>query len=101
MALPFNNPVSEIHPGFGSPSYKGSATQTLTATGTAAIVIANTATTPSSSGVAFNVGGGPAPTCGRWHLRWVNATSTATIALSVTVTDGTHTWVVASIPASA
>ena len=30
----------------------------------------------------------------------VNATSTTTLALEVTVTDGTNTWVVATIPAS-
>ena len=101
MALPFVNPISQCMPGFGSPSYQGSATQTPTVTGAVTITIANTATTPSTGGTPFNVSGGPAPTSGKWHLRMVNATSTTTLALAVQVTDGTNTWTVATIPASA
>lgn len=101
MALPFKQPVAQIHPGFGSPSYKGSATQTLVATGAATITISNTATTPSAGGTGFNLGGGPAPTAGRWHIRYTNATSTATFAVLVTVTDGTNTWTVGNVPALA
>lgn len=101
MALPFQNPVSQCMPGFGSPSNDGSVTQTLTATGVATMVIGATATTPSTSGVAFNVNGGPAPTSGKWHFRVVNMTNTATVALVVQVTDGTNTWNVAQISANA
>jgi hypothetical protein len=101
MALPFKNPVSQCMPGFGSPSYQGSATQTGTATGTITITIGATATTPSTSGVAFNASGGPAPSSGKWHMRVVGATSTTTAALTVQVSDGTVTVDVASIPAAA
>ena len=100
MALPFTNPVSQCMPGFGSPSNDGSVTQTLSATGAATLVIGATATTPSTSGVAFNVNGGPAPSSGKWHFRIVAGTSTLTCALVVQVTDGTNTWNVASIPAT-
>jgi hypothetical protein len=88
-------------PGFGSGSFYGAVTQTPTATGANTLVIANTSTTPSTGGTAFNTGGGPAPTSGKWHLRITNATSTATVALVVQVTDGTNVWDVASIPAAA
>jgi hypothetical protein len=101
MALPFANPVSQCMPGFGSGSYQGSATQTLTATGSATLVIANTSTTPSTGGTAFNTSGGPAPTAGKWHLRVVAATSTSTLAFAVQVTDGTNVWAVANISATA
>lgn len=100
MALPFVNPVSQCMPGFGSASFNGAVTQTLTATGAATMVIGATATTPSTSGVAFNVSGGPAPTSGKWHFRIVNGTSTLTCALVVQVSDGTNTWNVAAIPAT-
>lgn len=100
MALPFQNPVSECMPGFGSPSFYGAATQTPTTTAALTITIGATATTPSTGGTPFNLNGGPAPSSGKWHLRMVNATSTTTLALEVTVTDGTNTWVVATIPAS-
>ena len=101
MALPFANPVSQCMPGFGSPSFYGSATQTPTTTAAVTITIGATATTPSTGGTAFNLNGGPAPTSGKWHLRMTNATSTATLALAVQVSDGTSTWTVATIPASA
>lgn len=95
MALPFVNPVSECMPGFGSPSYTGSATETLTATGT--IVVAATSTTPSTGGTPFNTSGGPAPSSGKWHLRVVNGTGTTpTLQINVEVSDGTNTWIVAS-----
>jgi hypothetical protein len=94
MALPFNNPVSQCMPGFGSPSCYGSATQTATATGTVTITIGQLATTPTASGTAFNLSGMPAPTSGKWHLRVVAGTTTATIAVTVQVTDGTNTWTV-------
>jgi hypothetical protein len=100
MALPFANPVSQCMPGFGSPSFYGAATQTPTTTAALTLTIGATATTPSTGGTPFNLNGGPAPTSGKWHLRMVNATSTTTLALEVTVSDGTNTWVVATIPAS-
>jgi hypothetical protein len=100
MALPFNSPVSQCMPGFGSPSYYGAATQTPTTTAALTININNTATTPSTGGTPFNLSGGPPPSSGKWHLRMTSATSTTTLALEVTVTDGTNTVVVATIPAS-
>jgi hypothetical protein len=101
MALPFANPVSQCMPGFGSPSLYGAATQTPTTTAAVTITIGATATTPSAGGTPFNLSGGPAPTSGKWHLRMTNATSTTTLALAVQVSDGTNTWTVATIPASA
>ena len=101
MALPFANPVSQCMPGFGSPSFYGAATQTPTTTAAVTITIGATATTPSTGGTAFNLNGGPAPTSGKWHLRMVNATSTTTLAAAIEVSDGTNTWTVATIPASA
>jgi hypothetical protein len=101
MALPFANPVSQCMPGFGSPSLYGAATQTPTTTAAVTITIGATATTPSTGGTPFNLSGGPAPTSGKWHLRMTNATSTTTLALAVQVSDGTNTWTVATIPASA
>jgi hypothetical protein len=100
MALPFANPVSQCMPGFGSPSFYGAATQTPTTTAAVTITIGATATTPSTGGTAFNLNGGPAPTSGKWHLRMVNATSTTTLAAAIEVSDGTNTWIVATIPAS-
>lgn len=100
MALPFANPVSQCMPGFGSPSFYGAATQTPTTTAAVTLTIGATATTPSTGGTPFNLNGGPAPTSGKWHLRMTNATATTTLALEVTVSDGTNTWVVATIPAS-
>ncbi len=101
MALPFANPVSQCMPGFGSPSFYGSATQTPTTTAAVTITIGATATTPSTGGTGFNLNGGPAPTSGKWHLRMTNATSTTTLAAAIQVSDGTNTWTVATIPASA
>ena len=101
MALPFANPVSQCMPGFGSPSFYGAATQTPTTTAAVTITIGATATTPSTGGTAFNLNGGPAPTSGKWHLRMVNATLTTTLAAAIEVSDGTNTWTVATIPASA
>ena len=101
MSLPFANPVSQCMPGFGSPSYYGSATSGTSNTSAVTIIIANTATTPSTGGTPFNLNGGPAPTSGKWHLRLVGATSTTALSLQVEVTDGTNTWVVATIPVSA
>ena len=100
MALPFKNPVSQCMPGFGAPGFYGSVTQTPTATGANTLVIGATATTPSTSGTAFNLNGGPAPTSGKWHLRMAPAVGTPTLALQVTVSDGTNTVTVATIPAS-
>jgi hypothetical protein len=88
-------------PGFGSPSLYGAATQTPTTTAAVTITIGATATTPSTGGTAFNLNGGPAPTSGKWHLRMVNATLTTTLAAAIEVSDGTNTWTVATIPASA
>jgi len=100
MALPFANPVSQCMPGFGSPSFYGAATQTPTTTAAVTLTIGGTATTPSTGGTPFNLNGGPAPSSGKWHLRMLNATSTATLALQVTVSDGTNVVTVATIPAS-
>lgn len=100
MALPFQNPVSQCMPGFGAPSYEGSATQTVTTNATTTIVIAATSTTPSTAGTPFNPNGGPAPTSGKWHLRIVNATTTAIVTIQVQVTDGTNIWTV-YLPGSA
>ena len=100
MALPFANPVSQCMPGFGSPSFYGAATQTPTTTAAVTITIGNTATTPSTGGTPFNTSGGPPPSSGKWHLRMAGAAGTPTLALQVTVTDGTNTWTVATIPAS-
>ena len=100
MALPFANSVSQCMPGFGSPSFYGAATQTPTTTAALTITIGATATTPSTGGTPFNLNGGPAPTSGKWHLRMVGAAGTPTLALEITVSDGTNTWVVATIPAS-
>jgi hypothetical protein len=88
-------------PGFGSPSCYGAATQTPTTTAAVTLTIGATATTPSTGGTAFNLNGGPAPSSGKWHLRVTNATSTLTTALAVQVSDGTNTWTVATVPASA
>ena len=101
MALPFANPISQAMPGFGSPSCYGAATQTPTTTAAVTLTIGATATTPSTGGTAFNLNGGPAPSSGKWHLRVTNATSTLTTALAVQVSDGTNTWTVATVPASA
>ena len=101
MALPFANQISQAMPGFGSPSCYGAATQTPTTTAAVTLTIGATATTPSTGGTAFNLNGGPAPSSGKWHLRVTNATSTLTTALAVQVSDGTNTWTVATVPASA
>ena len=101
MALPFANPVSQCMPGFGSPSFYGAATQTPTTTAALTLTIGATATTPSTGGTPFNLNGGPAPTSGKWHLRKVAANGTPTLAVAIQVSDGTNTWTVATIPASA
>ena len=101
MALPFANSVSQCMPGFGSPSFYGAATQTPTTTAAVTLTIGATATTPSTGGTPFNLNGGPAPTSGKWHLRMVNASSGTTLAAAIQVSDGTNTWTVATIPASA
>jgi hypothetical protein len=92
VALPFINNVAQTMPGFGSASYQGSATQTPTTTGTYTIVIANTSTTPSTGGTPFNLSGGPPPHAGKAHIRVVNMTTTATVAVVIQVTDGTNVW---------
>ena len=101
MALPFKNSVAVTMAGYGCPSFKGSATQTFSATGSTTMVIGATTTTPSASGTPFNPYGGPAPTGGMWHLRVTNMTTTATVAVVVQVTDGTNIWVVGILPANA
>lgn len=101
MALPFVRSIASTMPGWGSPSCYGSATQTLAATGGATITIGATATTPSTNGTPFNVNGGPAPSGGKLHLRVVNMTTTATVALVFQVSDGTNTWNVGQIAANA
>ena len=97
MALPFANPVSQCMPGFGSPSYYGSATSGTSNTSAVTIIIGNTATTPSTGGTGFNVSGGPTPTSGKWHLRLVGATSTTALSLAVQVTDGNTLWTVQEV----
>ena len=101
MALPFANPVSQCMPGFGSPSFYGSASSGTSNTSAVTIIIGTTATTPATGGTGFNLNGGPAPTSGKWHLRLVGATSTSVLSLAVQVTDGTNTWTVATIPVAA
>ena len=101
MALPFNNPVSQCMPGFGSPSYYGSATSGTSNTSAVTIIIGNTATTPATGGTGFNLSGGPAPTSGKWHLRMVGATGTSVLSLAVQVTDGNNLVTVATIPVAA
>ncbi len=88
-------------PGFGSPSYYGSATSGTSNTSAVTIIIGNTATTPVTGGTGFNVSGGPTPTSGKWHLRLVGATSTTALSLAVQVTDGNTLTTVATIPVSA
>ena len=88
MALPFANPVSQCMPGFGSPSFYGSASSGTSNTSAVTIIIGTTATTPATGGTGFNLSGGPAPTSGKWHLRLVGATSTSVLSLAVQVTDG-------------
>ena len=89
--MAFVNPVSQIMPGMGSPSYYGYGTITPTAAAKT-ITIANTSTTPSTGGTPFNLSGGPAPTRGKIHVRAYAGTSLGTVALtSVTITDGTTT----------
>ncbi len=88
-------------PGFGSPSYYGSATSGTSNTSAVTIIIGNTATTPVTGGTGFNVSGGPTPTSGKWHLRLVGATSTTVLSLAVQVTDGNTLTTVATIPVSA
>ncbi len=101
MALPFANSVSQCMPGFGSPSFYGAATQTPTTTAAVTLTIGATATTPSTGGTAFNLNGGPAPTSGKWHLRLVGGQGSPTLGLQVTVSDGTTTYTVATVPVSA
>jgi len=101
MALPFANPVSQCMPGFGSPSYYGSATSGTSNTSAVTIIIGNTATTPVTGGTGFNLSGGPTPSSGKWHLRLVGATSTSVLSLAVQVTDGNTLWTVATIPVAA
>ena len=101
MALPFANSVSQCMPGFGSPSFYGAATQTPTTTAAVTLTIGATATTPSTGGTPFNLTGSGAPTCGKWHLRMSAAQGSPTLALQVTISDGTNTWTVATVPASA
>jgi len=101
MALPFQNPVSQCMPGFGSPSFYGAASSGTSNTSAVTISIGTTATTPATGGTGFNVSGGPAPTSGKWHLRLVGATSTTVLSLAVQVSDGTNVWTVATIPVAA
>jgi hypothetical protein len=101
MALPFANSVAQCMPGFGSPSLYGSASSGTSNTVALTIIIGNTATTPATGGTGFNLSGGPAPSAGKWRMRMVGATSTATLAAAVQVTDGVNTYTVATIPASA
>jgi hypothetical protein len=98
MALPFANPISQCMPGFGSPSYYGSASSGTSNTSAVTIIIGNTATTPVTGGTGFNLSGGPVPSSGKWHLRLVGATSTSVLSMNVQVTDGNTLTTVATIP---
>lgn len=101
MALPFINPISQSMPGFGSPSYYGAATQVITTTtGLTTLVIANTSTTPSSNGTPFNTSGGPPPSRGKVRIRATAINASTTVAVTITVTDGTTTAQIAVIPAT-
>jgi len=55
----------------------------------------------SLTNAAFNAAGGPAPHCGKIHLRTSSVGSTGTTAVTFTVTDGTTTEQVGQIPVTA
>ena len=101
MALPFKNTIAATMSGFGSASFKGAATQTITSNATNTITIGATTTTPSANGTPFNPYAGGPPSGGKWRFRVTNMTATAVVAMTVTVSDGTNTWQVANIPANA
>lgn len=102
MALPFVNPVSQTMPGFGSGSFYGSATQTITTTaGLTTLTIANTSTTPSTGGTPFNPGGGPPPSRGKVRIRTNTVNASTTTAITITATDGSSVLQIGQIPATA
>jgi hypothetical protein len=101
MALPFKNTIAATMSGFGSASFKGAATQTITANGTNTITIGNTTTTPSAGGTPFNPYSGGPPSGGKWRFRVTNMTATAVVAFTVNVSDGTNTWQIANMPGNA
>ena len=90
MALPFVNTVAQSMPGFGSPSFYGSATIPVTTAAAYTVTIAATSTTPATGGTPFNLSGGPAPSRGkvRFRLSTINA-STVVSSVVMSVTDGT------------
>lgn len=97
----FVRSIREAMPGFGSGSNFGSVIGTVQAgAGTNTIVIPATGATTPTGGTAFNTGGGPAPSRGRWRMRQTALGGATTTALTITVTDGTTVLNVANIPAS-
>lgn len=102
MSLPFLDPVSQVMPGFGSPSCNGSATQTITTTaGPTTLTIAAATTTPSAGGTPFNLNGGPPPSGGKIRVRTNTVNGSTTTAIIITVTDGTTTLQVGQLGATA
>ena len=101
MSLPFLNPVSQAMPGWGSPSFYGAGTQTITTTaGPTTLIIAAATTTPSTGGTPFNLNGGPPPSRGLIRFRTNTVNGSTTTAVVFTVTDGTTTEQVGQIPAN-
>ena len=101
MALPFINPVSQVMPGYGSPSCYGAATSPLTVAGPTSIIIANTSTTPATGGTPFNLNGAPPPSRGKYHIRSSAVNAATTTSIAVTATDGTTTLLIGTVTAAA
>jgi len=91
----FVRTIKESFTGYGAASNYGFVIGTsLTGGAPAAIVIPATGATTPAGGTAFNTGGGPAPTRGKFRIR-TSAVNAATIdTVTVTVTDGTTTLTV-------
>lgn len=98
----FVNTPAQVMPGFGSPSCNGQALSPLgTTTPLTMTIPATGATTPATGGTAFNPSGMPAPSKGKIRFRTAQVSAAVTTAVVFTVTDGTTTLTVNSIPASA
>lgn len=95
----FVNSPAQVMPGFGSPSRNGSIYGFVFTTASAnTMTIAATSTTPSANGTPFNTSGMPAPTKGKIRFRTSTVGAAVTTAVVFTVTDGTTTEQVHSIP---
>lgn len=98
----FIRSIKEASQGYGSSANNGSVVTTVQAgAGTVTITIPATGATTPSGGTAFNVNGGPPPTRGRWRLRLTALGGATTMALTITVTDGTTTLNVFTGPTTA